>query len=73
MVVLAVVRTALWGDAYAQDYKRLGRQEHFVVIPDVLQGILFDPRYKYDQIHPNSEGYRLMAERIFKRVKPLLK
>jgi len=73
MVVLATVQTGLWGDAYAQDYQKLGQEKHFRVIPNVLQGILFDSRYKYDQIHPNSEGYRLMAERILKRIKPLLK
>ena len=73
MVVLAAVQTGLWGDAYAEDYKKLGRQKRFVVIPNVLQGILFNPRYKYDQIHPNSEGYRIMAERIYRKIKPFLK
>lgn len=73
MVVWATVKTGLWGDAYGGDFKKLARQKHIVLIPDILKGILFDPRYKYDQIHPNGEGYRIMAERIFQRVKPLLK
>ena len=73
MVVWAEVKTGLLGDAYLDDFKKLARQKHFVLIPNILSGILFDPRYKYDQIHPNSTGYRLMAERIYKRIKPLLK
>ncbi len=72
MVVLAAVQTGLWGDAYTEDYKKLGRQKHFTVIPNVLKGVFFDPRYKYDQIHPNSDGYRIMAERIYQKIKPLL-
>lgn len=73
MVVWATVRTGLLGDAYIEDFQKMARQKRIVLIPNILKGILFDPRYKYDQIHPNSEGYRLMAERIYERIKPLLK
>ena len=72
MVVLAAVQTGFWGDAYSDDYKKLARQKHFVLIPNVLKDVLFDPRYKYDQIHPNTEGYRIMAGRIYQKIKPLL-
>jgi acyl-CoA thioesterase I len=73
LVVLTVVQTGLFGDAYTEDYKKLGRKKRFVVIPNILKDIIFDPRYKYDQIHPNSEGYRIMAERIYQKIKPFLK
>lgn len=73
MVVWAGVKTGLFGDAYAGELKRIARKKEIVLIPDILQGILFDPRYKYDQIHPNSEGYRIMAERIKKTIDPLLR
>lgn len=73
LVVWAAVKTGLLGDAYIDDFKKLARQKHFLLIPDILSGIFFDRRYKYDQIHPNSEGYRVMAERIHKNVKPFLK
>ena len=73
MVVWATVKTGLFGDNYQKDFADLAKQKRIVLIPDILRGILFDPRYKYDEIHPNSAGYRIMAERIYKRIKPLLK
>ena len=73
MVVWAAVKTGLWGDMHGGDLKKLAHEKRIVLIPDILAGILFDPRYKYDQIHPNSEGYRLMAERIYRKIEPLLK
>ena len=73
MVVWAAVKMGLMGDKYQDDFKKLARQKHILLIPNILQGILFDPRYKFDQIHPNSEGYKLMAERIYQKIKPLLK
>lgn len=72
MVVWARVKAGLFGDAYGEDLKKLAREKRIILIPDILKGILFDPRYKYDQIHPNGEGYRIMAERIYERVRPLL-
>lgn len=32
---------------------------------DVIGKILKDPSLKSDQIHPNAQGYRLMAERVY--------
>jgi acyl-CoA thioesterase-1 len=73
MVVWAAVKTGFFGDAYQKDFKALAARKRIVLIPDILGGILFDPRYKYDQVHPNREGYRIMAERIRRKVEPLLK
>jgi acyl-CoA hydrolase len=73
MVVWAEVQIGFWGDSYLHDFKKMARQKHFVLIPNILKGIMFDPSLKYDQIHPNSKGYQIMAERIYKRIEPLLK
>ncbi|MFH0985509.1 MAG: GDSL-type esterase/lipase family protein [Candidatus Omnitrophota bacterium] len=73
VVVWAAVRTGILNDPILDGLKKMATQKHFILIPDILRGILFDPRYKYDQIHPNSDGYELMADRIFQQIKPLLK
>jgi lysophospholipase L1-like esterase len=72
MVVLAGLRLGLFTDEYGPIYKEIAKQHGALYIPEVLKGILSDPRLKSDSVHPNGAGYRLMAERIVKEVKPLL-
>jgi lysophospholipase L1-like esterase len=72
MVVWAAVKAGLFGDAYGDDLKKLAHQKRFLLIPDILKGIFFEPKYKSDQIHPNAEGYKIMAERIYGKIRPLL-
>jgi len=72
MVVWAAVQTGIFGDGYIDDFKALANREHILLIPNILQGIIDNPQYKYDQIHPNDEGYKIMAERIYQKIKELL-
>lgn len=72
MVVWAEVKTSIFGDAYLHDFQALADKEHILLISDILHGIIDEPRYKYDQIHPNSDGYKIMADRIYAKIKPLL-
>jgi lysophospholipase L1-like esterase len=37
-----------------------------------MKGIFNDAKFRSDQIHPNSAGYRLIAERIAEKIQPLL-
>jgi lysophospholipase L1-like esterase len=72
MVVLVGIRLGLFTDEYGPVYKEIGKKNGALFIPEVLKGILSDPKLKSDSIHPNGAGYRLVAERILKEVKPLL-
>jgi acyl-CoA thioesterase-1 len=72
MVVLVGIRLGLFTDEYSPMYKEIAKKHGALYIPEVLKGILSDPKLKSDSIHPNGAGYRIMAERIFKEVKPLL-
>jgi lysophospholipase L1-like esterase len=38
-----------------------------------MKGILSEAKLKSDAIHPNGAGYRLIAERITEKVRPLLR
>ena len=72
MVVLVGLRLGIFSDEYGPMYEEIAEIHGALLIPDVLDGILSDPRLKADTIHPNAAGYALMAERILKKVKPLL-
>ena len=43
-------------------YAELAKEEKLPLIPDVFAGILARPELCADQIHPNAQGYRQMAE-----------
>jgi lysophospholipase L1-like esterase len=71
-VAIGVVKIGWIGDVYTKELKRIARERGAVFIPDVMKGILSDPELKSDQIHPNGAGYKIIAERVYKAVAPLL-
>lgn len=64
VVVLLGVRGGILGDGYEGDYDALAKKYHTVYVPNVLEGLIGNTEYMYDGIHPNDEGYRLIAERV---------
>lgn len=72
MVILVGLKLGLFTDEYGHVYKKILKKYGTLYIPCILKGILSDPKLKSDSIHPNSAGYRLMAERILKQLRPLL-
>jgi len=72
MVVWAEVQVGILGDPYIDDFRALANREHILLIPNILTGIIDRPEYKYDQIHPNDEGYKVMSDRIYQHIKGLL-
>jgi len=71
-------------EAYAElpdllpDYKRIfselkSENEDMEYIADIWTGIWSVSKYMSDQIHPNAEGYKIMADIIFDEIKPYLK
>ncbi|MCM8779723.1 MAG: arylesterase, partial [Candidatus Omnitrophica bacterium] len=73
MVVLVEVKTGYIAEGYTKDLKRLAKKKGALLVPNILRGIFFDPSFKSDMIHPNDAGYHLIAERIYKAIKPLLR
>lgn len=56
-----------------ETFKNLDDIVTAIQLPDILKGIFENPKYKSDGLHPNAEGYRIIAERIFRYLEPLLK
>ncbi|MBN1870912.1 MAG: arylesterase [Candidatus Omnitrophica bacterium] len=72
IAVVAAVKIGLLQDIYTKEFKRIAREKGALFVPNIMKGILTDPKLKYDQIHPNAAGYRLIAERVYKAIEPLL-
>lgn len=77
-VILAGMRVPPnYGDDYATAFAAifpgLARRYGLTLIPFFLDGVATDPALNQgDGIHPNAEGYRVIVERIWPIVRPLL-
>jgi lysophospholipase L1-like esterase len=72
MVALAGMKLGLFTDEYGSMMEDLAKKFGALYVPQATKGILSDAKLKSDPIHPNGAGYRLMAERISEKIKPLL-
>jgi acyl-CoA thioesterase-1 len=73
IVAIVGMRLGLFTDEYAAIFEETARQFRALYIPGVMKGILSDSKLRNDPIHPNGAGYRLIAERIAEKIKPLLR
>ena len=70
MVAIAGMRLGLFTDEYGPIFEETAKEFGALYIPQVMKGIFNDSKFKSDQFHPNSAGYRLIAERIAEEIKP---
>ena len=73
MVILLGFEFPSFGPRYDNMYERVAKDEQCLLVQDVLDDILSDPKLKSDEIHPNAKGYAIMAERIDKPLRSLLR
>jgi acyl-CoA thioesterase-1 len=73
MVAIAGMKLGLFSDEFGPIYEELAQSSGALYIPQVMNGILTDSNLKSDPIHPNSAGYKLVAERIADKIRPLLR
>ena len=72
MVVITGMKLGLFTDEYGAMMENIAEKFGALSVPQVTKGILTDSKLKSDPIHPNGAGYRLIAERVAEKVKPLL-
>ena len=72
MVAIAGIKLGFFTDEYGPIFEETAAEFGAIYIPQVMKGIFNDTKLLSDQIHPNSAGYRLIAERIAEKIKPLL-
>lgn len=73
MVVLLGFRFPSLTANYEEMYERVASEEGCLLVDRTLKGILTDPALRSDQIHPNARGYDLMAQRMTKPLRELLR
>lgn len=71
-VVLVGIRSASLSDRYAKPFKKLAKQKRVLFVPNILGGVLGSPNLMSDYIHPNDEGYKMIADRLEEILRPLL-
>lgn len=73
ITVLLGMNLGLFKDEYQEIYARLAQDTGSYLIPQVLKGIIDNPKHRQqDIIHPNQKGQEILANRIAKALKPLL-
>jgi acyl-CoA thioesterase-1 len=60
-------------DAFEKIFPALARENHAALVPFLLEGVGGKPDLNTpDQIHPTAEGHRIVAENVWKILRPLL-
>jgi acyl-CoA thioesterase I len=63
VILLGVPKPGLFLSA-ADVYQDIADSEDVVFIEDLVSNVLSDKSLKSDRVHPNKDGYRVMAEKI---------
>ena len=71
-VVLLGVRSVGLSDKNAKRFDQLAKSKRVLLVPNILDGILFTPALMADEVHPNDKGYARIAERLEDMLLPLL-
>ena len=72
MVILLGYRFPTMRGDYEGMYERVAEETGSLLIDDLLDGILSDPKLKSDAIHPNAAGYELIAGRVEEPLRELI-
>ena len=57
---------------YTRAYKQMAQDKGALFVPGIVKGIFYKPSLKSDQVHPNAQGYALVADKVHKVIKDYL-
>ena len=73
MVALVDISAGMFFRDYRIAFSKIAQEKGVIFIPSVLNGIITNPMLKSDFLHPNDNGYNMVALKIYKAISPYLK
>ncbi len=64
-VVLVGVLGGILTDPYAPMFRDLTKEYNVTLVPNILNGLIGNDKYMYDQVHPNNLGYSYIAAKLY--------
>ena len=72
LVIIGGIDVPFWGRGFNKLYSELSERTGSVLIQNIFKDILGKPRLMSDSIHPNSQGYTIMANHFYNALYPYL-
>jgi len=69
VLLVSVPNLSLFGLSPLELYEEVAEEEEVPLLSGMMADILEQPSLKSDQIHPNAKGYKIMGEKIYKKLK----
>ena len=75
-VLLATPNPSLMGAVFQhlsapEFYRNLAEKQQVPLIEDAIAEVISDPKLKSDPLHPNTEGHKVLSEKIFEELKTI--
>lgn len=64
VVILLGIQGGILSDPYEQEFRRIAKEKGALYVPSVLDGLIGNEYLMSDEVHPNDEGYTILANKI---------
>ena len=72
LVIVGGINIPIWGRGFGKMYQKVCEETQALLIPNIFDEIIGDKSLMSDPIHPNERGYKLMAQKFYRAMKPYL-
>jgi len=72
MVAVVDVSAGFLFQEYQPFLRSIAREKEAFFIPNVFYNVVNNPSLKSDFVHPNAQGYAVVAQRVYAAIKPYL-
>jgi len=69
VLLISVPNLTLFGFSPLELYNEVAKEENIPLLSGMFADIISQPSLKSDQIHPNALGYKIMAEKIYEKLR----